>query len=174
MPIMAKSGGSFELAPEGTHSAVCVDVVDLGDLTVVYGGKEKTQHKVKIVWQIDEARKDGKPFQVNKRYTCSLHEKANLRKDLESWRGRGFTDEECAGFDIEALVGVSCMLNLIHNKGSKGDTFANVSGVMKLPRNTQPLKSRDYTREIYRTPEQKTEEPPAYSDHLTDEDVPFN
>ena len=41
---------------------------------------------------------DGKPFLVRRRYTASLHEKSALRKDLESWRGRAFTNVELDGF----------------------------------------------------------------------------
>ena len=112
MPIMVsgKSGTNFTPAPAGTHAAVCVDVVDLGILEVSFGGKTKQQHKINLVWQIDEERDDGKPFTVRKRYTCSLHEKAALRKDLEAWRGRPFTDQELDGFDLETLISAPALL----------------------------------------------------------------
>src|ERR1700684_2934792 len=116
MAIVAKASGGNDCkpAPAGTHAAVCCDVVDLGMLEVSFGGKTKTQHKVNLVWQIEEDRDDGKPFTVRKRYTLSLHEKASLRKDLESWRGRAFTPAELEGFDLEVLIGIGCMLNVIH------------------------------------------------------------
>src|SRR5689334_6354597 len=135
MAIMAsaKGGQDFAPAPAGTHAAVCCDVIDLGMLEVTFGGKTKSQHKVNIVWQIEELRDDGKPFNVRKRYTLSLHEKASLRKDLESWRGKAFTAEELAGFDLEALIGVGCMLNIIHKEREDGGTpWANVTAIMKL------------------------------------------
>ena len=50
---------------------------------------------------IGEAEDDnGRRFQLRKDYKNSLHEKAGLRKDLEAWRGRRFTDAELAGFDL--------------------------------------------------------------------------
>jgi hypothetical protein len=107
-------------APEGTFSAVCCDVVDLGMLEVTFGGKTKEQHKIWIVWQIEEVMADNRPYTVRKRYTLSLHEKASLRKDLESWRGRAFTASELEGFDVETVLGVACMLNVIHAAGSQG------------------------------------------------------
>lgn len=174
MPIVAKSSGTnFVPAPSGAHSAVCVDVVDLGMLEVSFGGKKKTQHKIRMVWQIAEVMPDNKPFIVQKRYTLSLHEKAGLRKDLESWRGKAFTADELEGFDLEVLIGVTCLLNVLQVQRD-GDTYANVVSIMRLPKGVEPLKARDYVRTIDRTPEETAAagpEPGAWTP--TDEDVPF-
>src|SRR5580700_4442984 len=130
MPIYAsaKSGSNFKPAPAGTHPAVCCDVIDLGILEVNFNGKTKKQHKINLVWQIDELRDDNRPFLVRKRYTLSLHEKAGLRKDLESWRGRPFTDAELDQFDVESVLGVGCLLSVIHVPAkSPGDVYANIA-----------------------------------------------
>lgn len=146
MAIMAKAGASSgPPAPAGTHAAICVDVVDLGLITSDYAGKEKTQHKIYISWQIDEDRQDGKPFLVSKRYTLSLHEKAGLRKDLQAWRGREFTQEELAGFDVESVIGAPALLSVIHNT-KDGQTYANVNSIMKLPKSMVSPSIRDYIR----------------------------
>src|SRR5262245_30956548 len=105
MPIIATGGDSktFAPAPAGVHQGVCVDVVDMGMLKVVWNGQTKEQHKIRIVWQIDEVMPDDEKerrFIVQKRYTLSLSDKANLRKDLEAWRGRSFTEDELKGFDV--------------------------------------------------------------------------
>ena len=169
MAIIAKASGSnFIPAPAGVHSAVCVDVVDMGMLKVAFGGKEKSQHKIRIVWQIEEVMETGFPYIVQRRYTLSLHEKASLRKDLESWRGKAFTAQELEGFDVENLIGVPCMLNVIHEEKESG-TFANVTSIMRLAKGMQPLKPHDYIRVCDRTPEEQSQEGPE----ITDEDVPF-
>src|ERR1039458_9745361 len=125
MPIIAKSSGtSYPPAPQGTHAAVCVDVIDLGMLKVAFGGKEKTQHKIRVVWQIEELRDDGKPHQVSRRYTNSLHEKAALRKDLESWRGNPFTPSELEGFDLEVLLSVGDRKSTRLNSSHLGISYA--------------------------------------------------
>jgi len=170
MPIVAKSGTDYKPAPAGTHSAVCVDVVDLGILAVTYAGETKEQHKIEIVWQIAEDRDDGKPYTIKRRYTCSLHEKASLRRDLESWRGKPFTDEECQGFDIEVLIGVPCMLGVVHNTTAKG-TFANPSAIMQLPKGMPKIAPRDYVRVCDRAPDGTA--PPNDFGGVTDDDVPF-
>ena len=153
MAIIAKAGGGggdFTPAPAGVHQAVCVDVVDLGLLKVTFGGKEKEQHKISVRWQIAENMDIGKPFLVQKRYTLSLHEKATLRKDLESWRGRAFTSEESDGFDVENVIGANCLLNIMHTK--KGEsTYANVTAIMPLAKGMPKMSAVGYVRQIDRT-----------------------
>jgi hypothetical protein len=176
MAIIAKAGGdgqSFAPAPAGVHQAVCVDVVDLGLLDVTWQGVKKTQHKVNIAWQIAEDRDDGKPYLVFKRYTLSLHEKAGLRKDLESWRGKKFTRDEEMGFDIERLIGVNCLLNITHNE-VKEKTYANVVSIMPLAKGMATISVRDYVRKMDRQP--ATAEPPDRDEDTipppNDEDAP--
>lgn len=146
MAIMATDtggGGDFSPMPSGNHVAVCNMVVDLGKQRTVsqqYG--EKIKHQVWIRWEtpdetIEWTDRDGNgrsgPRVIGKTYTVSLHENANLRADLESWRGRPFTSDELAGFDISKLLGVPCMVNVTHaEKGGK--TYANIAAVTPLPK----------------------------------------
>jgi hypothetical protein len=151
--------------------------VDLGVLNVEFGGKKKMQHKIRIVWQIDEVMPNNKPFIASKRYTLSLHEKATLRKDLESWRGRPFTDAESEGFDVESVLHVPAFLNIIEEK-KDGKTYSNVVGIMKLPKQMGPPVSRDYIRvcdrEVAPTQADSTLAPPPDFEGITDDDVPFS
>jgi len=177
MPIIAKaSGANFIPAPPGAHAAVCVDVVDLGMLEVSFGGKTKQQHKVRIVWQIEEVRADNKPFSVSKRYTLSLHEKAALRKDLESWRGKAFTAEELEGFDLEMLLSKAALLNVIQQTRDNS-TYANVASIMRLPKGMSAPTPSDYVRVCDRTPSEAEAVPPEYGDgvvdSISDDMVPF-
>lgn len=175
MPIIAREpkGGNFVPAPAGTHAAVCVDVVDLGMLEVNFGGKTSKKHKIRIAWQIDEVMEDNKPFLAQKRYTLSLHQKAQLRKDLESWRGKQFSPEELEGFDVENLIGINCLLNIIQEVSPKdGKTYSNIASIMRLPKGMNPVQPRDYIRVCDRTPEDGGA--PAEEEwQPTDDDVPF-
>lgn len=141
MGLTAKNsdGENFAKAPEGTHLARCFKVIDLG---TQYSEKwDKFNHKIMVVWELPEklipdGELKGQPFAVVNDYTLSLGEKSNLRKDLESWRGKSFTDEELAGFNIGKLAGATCFLNLVYNKTEKR-TFVNISSIMKLPDGTK-------------------------------------
>lgn len=172
MPIIAKAGGgSFIPAPVGTWAAVCCDVVDLGVLEVNFGGETKKQHKIRIVWQLDEVREDNKPHQASKRYTLSLHEKASLRKDLESWRGRAFTEDELHGFDVEAVIGVGAYVNIIEEK-KNGQTYSNVASIMRLPKGVHGPTVRDYVRVCDRENAADSTDAQPYGE-ITDDDIPF-
>jgi len=140
--VIVKGGGDYKNAPAGLHQAVCVDVVDLGVIETSFGNK----HMCRLVWQIEEIDSDtGRPFSVGKRYSPSLHEKATLRKDLESWRAKPFTKEELDGFDLEKLLGVNCQLMVIHET-REGKTYANIKSIVPVGKGAQPLRARDYTR----------------------------
>lgn len=138
MAIIAKDkGGDFKPVPAGTHVAVCTHVIDMG---VQAGGKFKPTRKVYLRWELPNeqtewADRDGVkhtgPMVIGKQYTLSLNEKATLRGDLEAWRGKTFSEQELAGFDLVNVLGKPCMLGVTHNtNGNK--TYANISAVMGL------------------------------------------
>lgn len=136
LPEPAAAGG-FEKCPEGNHLAVCYEVLDLGTQETNYNGETKRQRKIWVGWETpSELMEDGRPFVIGMRYTFSSHEKSTLRKHLESWRGRKFTDEEVSKFNIESVIGKGCFLNVIH--AEKGDrTYANIGTVAALPKGTE-------------------------------------
>ena len=147
MSIMVDEGEKKEyiLVPAGTHQAVAYNVWDLGWQTIDYMGQTKIVGQLIVGWEIDEIIPSGdfqgKRFAISKRYTKSLYEKANLCKDLESWRGKAFSDEEKKGFDVEKLIGVNCLLSVVHKTSKKkGNTYAVAGAVMKLPKGSMPIK----------------------------------
>ena len=131
--VATKAGGDFKLAPEGVHSAICFSIYDLGHHWSEFAGEGSFKHKCMIVFELhgdfDTKLDDGKPMAVNTRLTISLHEKANMRKLLEGWRGRKFTDAETEGFDLTALLGKPCQLQIMHAE-SKGKTYANIANIL--------------------------------------------
>ncbi len=122
MPTIVKGQGDFEQPPTGMIRAVCVFVNDIGTHISQFMGEQTIARKMIVSWELDEKMTKGeyagKPFMMNRFYTMSLAKKANLRKDLESWRGRPFTDEELKGFDVEKLIGANCYLNLMWNEAN--------------------------------------------------------
>jgi len=143
MALTAKAGGggNYALPPAGTHIARCFYVCDFGTQIVEFQGERKTHHKVRVGFELptekhvfDES-KGEEPFTVSKEYTLSLHEKSNLRRDLESWRGRPFTEEESKGFGIEKLIGQPCMLAVMHEPKKDGSgKFAKVTALTRPPK----------------------------------------
>lgn len=135
--LSAKNEGSERIIiPAGTHVARCYGVIDLGtQYSEKFGNSSR---KVQIQWELPaELMDDGRPLAISKRYTLSLNEKANLRKDLESWLGRSITEtEEKEGFALGALLGKTCLLSIIHAE-SNNKTYANIAAVMSVPKGTK-------------------------------------
>lgn len=160
---------TFTPAPEGLLAAVCVDVVDLGLVHDEFGSK----YKVQIRWAIEELDPEtGKPLLVVRKFTNSLHKKAGLRQALEMWRGRAFTAEELAGFDLEKLISAPCQVQVVHNVSAKGETFANVQAIIPLGRGMTKLAiPADYVRVKDR--EQTHGAADANNKIAEDDDCPF-
>jgi hypothetical protein len=146
MGLVAKDGGGKKIppVPAAVYNAVCYMVMDLG--THFDKKFSKHSHSVLIGWELPTERiiieKDGVkhdlPRAISKKYTLSLHEKAALRKDLQTWRGKMFTEEEAKGFDLNNLLGKSCMIQVIHEKNGE-TTYANVGAIMPIMKGVTPL-----------------------------------
>lgn len=137
MGLKAKDTPQFPPVPEGVHHAICIAIYDVGHQ---FSEKwNKTSHQVVIVWEFPEVRieieKDGTkqdlPRLISKTYTLSLNDRAALRKDLQAWRGKNFTQAELDGFELEDLLRVNAMIGVIHKK-KDNKTFANLSSIAPL------------------------------------------
>lgn len=143
MAIVATNNSTpRELIPAGNYIARCYQMIEIGTIQETILGKTKSLHKVRLSWELPTELKIFKPengeqpLVIHKEYTLSMNEKSNLRKDLKSWRGKDFTEEEAAGFDITKLLGVPCMLNIIH-KPSKSDPskiYEEIAGITSIPK----------------------------------------
>lgn len=172
MSITVKSNeGNFTPAPDGLHHAVCVDVVDRGDIETKYG----VRRMIDIWWQIDEINPDNhKRYGVRRRFGASLHQKSTLRQMLETWRGRKFTADELMGFDLEKLIGVNCQIQVVQEQGDDGAMYANVKAVVPAPRGAETMVPVDHVRIKDRPPRDAAPAPAASKLAIADEDeVPF-
>lgn len=148
MYLPPPSEGNFSPCPAGTHLALCYRVIDLGTQETTYQGETKTAHKVMLSWELPEERnEEGKPFVISKRYTWSTHEKSNLRKDLEGWRGMAFRESDFgpSGFNIKNVLGKACILGIVQ-ESRDGKTYSNIASVGK------PMKGMAIPTETENTP----------------------
>lgn len=137
MGLMASRKKDYPLIDGGVHHAVCYAVIDLGTQHNEF--YDKDQHKVVLIWELPDERidieRDGKmvnlPRAKSRTYTLSLGKKADLYRDLVSWRGVAFTADELKGFDIFNVAGANCMLQIIHEERN-GEIYANITAVTSL------------------------------------------
>jgi len=138
---VGKGGSSFSPVSAGVHIANCIWIVDIGDQEITWQGETKMVRQVIVAWEIPEEtieiEGEEKPRVISSTYTLSLHEKAKLRKHLEAWMGKPFTDQELMAFDLVNVLGKSCQIQVLHvEKNDK--TYANIGAIMALPKGSTP------------------------------------
>lgn len=137
-PVGGGGGGDFKRVSSGSHLGVCNLVADIG-LQPGSALHPDPKRQVVIRWEIPGERveyeingekKEG-PMTISRTVTASMNEKATLRQILENWRGRKFTNEEAAKFDVSSILGKPCLLSI--SESTKGDkTYSNVASVSPL------------------------------------------
>ena len=141
----------YPKASEGQHIGLCVDfigpweAVDDFDKTKPYPIR-----KVAYVWQLDENRDDGKPFEIAREFSLTFGKKANLRKFIGDWRGKEIVDDEAkAGVEID-FKGKAAYLTVSHSPKANGQGItAKVTALMPLPKALPTPDAKPYERAAY-------------------------
>ena len=132
MKAKQQSEGNFKPLPVGMHTAICVALIDLG--LQPGNGNYAPAYKIALTFRTpDQLTDKQEPMSITQTLTASMHKKANLRKMIENWFGKSFTDEEKAkNFDLKNLLGRAALINIKHD--TKNDkTYANIAAVNPLP-----------------------------------------
>lgn len=123
---------------KGTHAARLIRIIDLGTQKNEYKGEIFFREQVFFTWELPlelsepDANGVQHPALISKFYTNSLNEKANLCIDIQSWLGIELASMQT--FDLNSLLGESCMLSVVH-KGDEKQPRARISAVMGIPKN---------------------------------------
>ena len=163
--MTGKTTSDFEQPQTGMVSAVCINVVDGRYVKTTYMGQDKGyQRKIFILWEIAQRIKEGQfagqHMVIAKEYTFAVGERANLRIDLESWRGKKFEERKNADgtitlltekkqneqiikipFEVDMLIGANCILYL--EDVGKNKPFIKPTKVMKFDNKYTPV-NREY------------------------------
>ena len=144
MALIAKEsgGGTFTPVPPGMYLARCYRIVDLGTQKSEYLGQVKNLQKVMLQFEVhgedDEGKPlltaKGEPMSISKNFTLSLAEKATLRKDLQTWRGKEFTADELRGFQIDNVLGAWAMIAITKAMGNNGKEYTNIANINSVPK----------------------------------------
>lgn len=134
--IASDNGGSnIPKLEGGVYTAISSAMIDLGFQTSEKF--QKTQRKFMMIWNVtgEEVEVNGEklPRTITKEYSYSLNEKSTLRKDLQAWRGKVFTDEELQGFNLLNVLNKACQLQIILEE-KNGKQYNNIASIMALPK----------------------------------------
>lgn len=142
MPIIAtkSNSGTFSPIDEGSYPARIYQIIDLGTIPGFQGAM---QHKVRITFEFPTEMKVFKeengeqPQVLSQDYTLSFHEKSGLRKLITACDPKalktgddGFVEE----YDIERLLGKSCLVSVKHKEGKENAVYANIDVAMGMPK----------------------------------------
>ena len=136
MVLEAKVSGDFKPHPEGIHSAVCVDVIDLGLVETEFQGQRRMVNKLRLVFESEQRMEDGRNCTISKNFTASLHPKAKLAEFLGKWRGRAVVPGET--IDLRKLIGACCMIVVGHQQNQQGRTYAGIDAISKPTKRVAP------------------------------------
>ncbi len=166
MVVKDGGGADFEPIPAGMFKAICVNVFDVGVQPGFQNGP--AQHKIVILWEIEPLNKAGAHFTVSKKYTASIGQKANLRKDLESWRGKAFDADELKGFELDSIKYKPCQLNLVQSEkwtdinavlpAAKSDYWSPTTPKDYIPKYVQTLIDNQLVQSPPKAPEKPAED----------------
>lgn len=120
----------------GVYIAVCVYSIDLGEQLCEYKDKTKSyNNQVRLGFELigETVEIDGKqePRVLSRTLNFTRSKNGGLRKFVQSWLGRAFTDDEFNELDTNDLVGRSAQLSVVLNETGE---YANIDTIMQLPK----------------------------------------
>lgn len=127
----------------GTYFAVCIGAVDLGEQETTYNNKTRYANQLQIIFELPseliEIDGEEQPRQLSRRFSVSLSAKSNLRKFIETWYGKKFTDDAIREFDTRELLGKPAMLSVVL---SEDGNYANIASAAALPKGMEAQKAK--------------------------------
>ena len=105
-------GGNFEKPKPGMVLGVLARYYDVG-LHQNRFDASKVQHKVVLVWELQQRDSKGRQFQMFDTLTVSLYGDSHLKRRIEALLGRPLeAHEEDGGIDLDTVVGSCAMVIL--------------------------------------------------------------
>lgn len=134
------AGSGFDPHPEGQFGVLCVDVVNLGLRPEEFPGSEPREApKAALVFASGQVQESGELIIITAEMTLSMHEKANMRQFLESWRGKSYTAEQAeTGVPLHKLQGQAGLVSIEHVLTKRQRKFAKIRSISPLPDGMQP------------------------------------
>lgn len=131
-----RTQSDFKMMPTGSHVGVVTGIAFLGLQAgnPAFGGKDQYKLALQVSFPNEDTDDGERNLAVTQIYTASTHPKSAFRKVIEAINGVAFkSDSEADNFDIEKLIGKSALFSVVH-KQSGDKTFANIGGVIALPK----------------------------------------
>ena len=150
MAIIDRSSKQFELPPSQQYFGRIIDVVEFKKDKVWQGQIKKDVPHVTIVWALNAADSEGRPFRAQVTCPQSMDDRSTLYKTVSGVLGTA----PPIPFDTESLVGLGNLLYIQQEKSKDGTkTFANIKTIMPVmpaQANFVPPVPTDFVRDVNR------------------------
>ena len=134
-----KAPEKIPMLEPGIYHGVCCWLIYLGKQFSLI--EQDYKDRILIFWQLPGERivvgDQERPRRVFREFTVSMNTKSNLRKMLEAWRGRPYTDDEAQDVDLSRLLGAGAQVQIMHKPKQNGDLKVVVENILPLPRGDQ-------------------------------------
>lgn len=135
-----KGSSDFQIVPKGNHVARVYQIIHIGTIPSTWQGETRDRDCVRIGFELPlELRKFGeddekKPMVINTgNVTNSMGEKSKLRPLVEGIIGTRLHEEEAPYFELTDVLGMECMVNIVHE--TKSDkTYARIASTAPVPK----------------------------------------
>lgn len=136
-------GKSREACPEGTHNAVCVQVVEFGTQKVEFKkGEEKEQRRIQLGFQlVDEQTSDGGNMVAYKEFNYTDNPGSDLMKSLKAWLG-----VEDGDFDVATCIGKPCLITIEQVEKKTGGTRDKITTITAPTKGAKIKKATEETK----------------------------
>ena len=135
MILGSRAKPSIPPVEPGTYFAVCIGDIDLGEQETTYNGQTRYVDQIQLIFELPneliEVDGEQKPRWLSRRFSAKTTTKSNLRKFLETWYGKQFTEEAINAFDTKSLLGKAAMLSVVL---SEDGNYANIASAAALPK----------------------------------------
>jgi hypothetical protein len=140
----------FENIPDGKHAAVIFQMIDLGSQRFSKGDKEWYSPQMLIGFEIPGLTfetNDGDTLSQIKSITAFVslnpsRQGIGLREIMDGIVGsKDWTDEQLQAFDLDTLLGKSCLIELAGVE-SKGKVYQNILSVEAFPVGVKPIREQ--------------------------------
>ena len=122
----------------GTYTAICVHAIEIGEQMTTFQGSKSYKNQVlycfELVGEFIEINGEKQPRVLSKTFNIPKNQKSEnsgLRKFVESWKGKKFTNDEWLEFDTNDVVGQECMLGVVLNDTGE---YSNIDSVVGMPK----------------------------------------
>lgn len=134
MGIIARKPASYsDTIAEGSHTGTLAAVHDEGLKPNMFqkdeNGQPKLRHQISLEWTLEDGAR------IREWQTLSLHDKANLTKVVKALTGR-IPNED---FEVTALVGLKCRLEIEHRPGRDNKLWPRIAGHFAANTKTEDL-----------------------------------